>query len=346
MYFEQIRSGGCLSYFVGCLETRRALVVDPNLERAEVYRSVASREGMRICYLVDTHTHADHFSALRELGAQLEAPRVMFKDSAAPFIDLRVEDGDSLVVGALRFRVIHTPGHTSDSVCLHVRDRVFTGDTLLIGGTGRTDLPTGDPEALYDSLFGRLLALPDETLVFPAHDYKGRESSTIGAERASNNRLQKTERAEFVAQMRALDLGMPTHLTEALRTNRTGGKTVAQLIGEAAGAVPFMGLDEVARRLGDPELVLLDVRERHAFAAAHLPGALHVPRGQLELRVNDVFPDPTVRVLTYCDYGKISTLAAATLRELGFVRAVAMDGGLQAWRAAGHPVDTADIVEG
>ena len=129
-------------------------------------------------------------------------------------------------------------------------DRVFTGDTLLIGGTGRTDLPTGDPDALYESLFDKLLKLPPETLVYPAHEYKDRDHTTIGAEIESNPRLQKTERADFVAMMRALDLAAPTHLTEALRVNMSGRKSVAQLLAEAGDKVPFMSMAELARRLG------------------------------------------------------------------------------------------------
>jgi rhodanese-related sulfurtransferase len=220
-------------------------------------------------------------------------------------------------------------------------DRVFTGDTLLIGGTGRSDLPSGDPHELYDSLFGSLLKLPAATLVYPAHDYKGRSHSTIGAEIAENPRLQKTERADFVAMMQALDMAAPTHLTEALRTNMSGGKTVAQLLGEAAAKTPFMSLGELAERLGGNrrDLTILDVREKDAFNAGHVPGARHLPRGQLELRVNDELPDPTARILTYCEFGKISTLAAATLRELGYGRAVALDGGMQAWREAGYAME-------
>jgi rhodanese-related sulfurtransferase len=226
-------------------------------------------------------------------------------------------------------------------MCLVMDDRVFTGDTLLIGGTGRSDLPTGDPHQLYESLFDKLLKLPPETLVFPAHDYKGRSHSTIGAETAENPRLQKTARAEFVAMMQALDLAAPTHLTEALRTNMSGGKTVAQLLSEAAAKVPFMSLAELRDRLGgnSRDLIVLDLREKDAFDTGHVPGARHLPRGQLELRVNAELPDPTARILTYCEFGKISTLAAATLRELGFARAVALDGGFKAWREAGYPLE-------
>jgi glyoxylase-like metal-dependent hydrolase (beta-lactamase superfamily II) len=342
MLFEQVRSGGCLSYVIGCTETCAGAVVDPALEQLDRYIALFAERGLRARYVIETHTHADHFSAARELGKQLGARIVIHRQSAAPFADLRVDDGELLIVGQLRVRVMHTPGHTDDSICLVLDDRVLTGDTLLIGGTGRTDLPTGDPEALHASLFDNLLKLDDELLVFPAHDYKSRQSSTIGAERASNPRLQRKERAAFVELMRGLDMAMPEHLSEALRTNRTGGKTVKQMIGEAAREVPFMGMDEVRARIerAEPELVLLDVRERDAFEAAHLPGARHIPRGQLELRVDKEFPDPTVRILAYCQFGLISTLAAATLRTMGYSRAVALDGGMEAWSKAGLPVES------
>lgn len=339
MLFEQIRSGGCLSYLIGCDDSCAAMIVDPHLEQLDRYLALAAERGMRIHYVAETHTHADHFSAARELGKQLGAKVVMHRLSAAPFADVRVDDGETLVVGKLRVRVLHTPGHTEDSTCLVFDDRVLTGDTLLIGGTGRTDLPTGDPDALYDSLFGKLLRLDDALKIYPAHDYKDRSSSTIGAEKASNPRLKRTERADFVALMRGLDLKMPDHLSEALRTNRSGGKTVAQLIAEASRDIAFVSMDEVVARLPSGEFVLLDVREKDAFEAGHLPGARHLPRGQLELRVDGVLPDSTARILTYCQYGKISTLAAATLRAMGYTRAVALDGGYDAWVKAGFPTE-------
>jgi glyoxylase-like metal-dependent hydrolase (beta-lactamase superfamily II)/rhodanese-related sulfurtransferase len=344
MFFEQIRTGGCLSYLIGCEDTRAAIVVDPEIDQVDRYLALASEKGLRPKYVLDTHTHADHFSATRELARRLGLPIVMHRRSAAPYVDMRVDDGELIVVGKLRIRVIDTSGHTDDSMCLVLSDRVLTGDTLLIGGTGRTDLPTGNPEALYDSLFGKLLELPEALLVFPAHDYKGRSSSTLGQEKASNPRLQKREREGFVALMRGLDLAMPQHLTEALRTNRTGGKTVGQLIAEAAREVPFMALEDVLARIRrkDGSLLPLDVREESAYQAAHLPGAHHIPRGQLELRADADLPDPTIRILTYCQYGKISTLAAATLRTMGYSHVVALDGGFDAWTKAGYPVEGAD----
>jgi glyoxylase-like metal-dependent hydrolase (beta-lactamase superfamily II) len=338
MIFEQVATGGCQSYLVGCPNTLAAVLIDPELRQVDRYMALAAQHGLHIKYLVDTHTHADHFSAAKQLSETLGAPVVMHPDSAAPFAGMRLDDGDMLLVGRIRLAAMHTPGHTADSMCLIAEDRVFTGDTLLIGGTGRTDLPTGDPDRLYDSLFGRLLTLDPGLLVYPAHDYKGRSHSTIGAEIADNPRLQAKDRAAFVDMMQRLNLDAPSHMTEALRTNMSGGVTVSELLSRAEATTPFMAMAELNARLaGRPnDLLVLDVREETAFRDGHIPGARHLPRGQIELRVNQELPDPTVRIVTVCEFGKISTLAAATLRQLGFMRAAALDGGLKAWREAGY----------
>jgi rhodanese-related sulfurtransferase len=176
--------------------------------------------------------------------------------------------------------------------------------------------------------------------VFPAHEYKGRTHSTIGDELAGNPRLQQRDRGAFIEMMQNLNLSMPTHVTEALRTNMSGGKTVAQMLAEAAAAVPFMSLAELQACLesGKNGLIVLDVRERDAYETGHIPGARLLPRGQLELRVNEELTDPTCRILAYCEFGRVSTLATATLRQMGFRSAVALDGGMKAWREAGYAV--------
>jgi glyoxylase-like metal-dependent hydrolase (beta-lactamase superfamily II)/rhodanese-related sulfurtransferase len=342
MIFESISSGGCRSYLVGCEATCAAALIDPELSQIDRYIALAARHGLRFRYLIDTHTHADHFSATRQLANQLGAPVVMHRASPAPFIDLRLEGGDLLVVGQLRLQSLYTPGHTKDSMCLCVEDRVFTGDTLLIGATGRTDLPSGDAEALHESLFHGVLKLDPALKIFPAHEYKGRSHSTIGQELAENPRLQKRERAAFIDMMQSLNLTMPTHVTEALRTNMSGGKTVAQMLSDAAAAVPFMSMAQLKANIENrcEDLIVLDVRERDAYESGHVPGAFHLPRGQLELRVNEELTDPTRRILVCCEVGRISTLATATLRTMGFLGAVALDGGIKAWREAGYPVST------
>ncbi len=343
MIFHQISTErGCQSYLIGCKETCAAIIIDPEITKIEHYLALAAQDGLRIHYLLDTHTHADHFSASQSFARQIGVPIIMHRNSGAPFVDMRVDDGETIIVGELRLRVMHTPGHTEDSMCIILPDRVLTGDTLLIGATGRTDLPTGDPDQLYDSLFNGLLKLNPTLKVYPGHDYKHRGYSTIARELAENPRLKKNNRAEFVELMQTLNLSMPTHLTEALRTNLSGGKTVEQLISEAAEKVSFMAIEEVNNRIQSaaPDILLLDVRERDAFEQGHIAGAMSIPRGQLELRANDQLTDPTQRIVVYCEFGKISTLAAATLREMGFSRAVALDGGLRVWRESGYPLES------
>lgn len=345
MIFEQIATGGCQSYLLGCSDTCVGALIDPEVSQIDRYLALASRDALRIRFVIDTHTHADHFSASPQIADRLGAMRVMHVASPAPGVDMRVGDGECLAVGKLRLQVMHTPGHTADSMCLVGDGLVFTGDTLLIGGTGRTDLPTGDPGALYDSLFGRLLKLDPATRVYPAHDYKQRTHSTIGEEIAGNPRLQQRDRAAFIQMMKSLDLSMPVHLTEALRTNMNGGKTVAQMLNEAAACVPFMSMAELRARVetAPAELIVLDVRERDAYEAGHIPGAKLLPRGQLELRVDNELPDPTARIVACCEFGRISTLAAATLRSMGFKRAVALDGGMKSWVEAGYPLRTGPL---
>lgn len=343
MIFHQVATQrGCQSYLVGCSQTCVAVVIDPEIHEIERYLGLAAQSGLRIRYLLDTHTHADHFSAADELAAELDVPVIMHRGSPSPYVGMAVDDGEIVKLGNLALNILHTPGHTADSICVHVNDRVFTGDTLLIGGTGRTDLPTGDAGQLYDSLFQKLLLLDPATRVYPAHIYSDRQCSTIGEEMANNKRLQVKERDKFVEMMQSLSLGMPEHLSEALRTNLSGSKTVDQMISEAAQRISFMSQAEILRRIqaDDPGITLLDVRESDSYRSGHIPGAISLPRGQLELRVDALLPDPTARIVVYCQFGKVSTLATATLRDMGFTRAIAMAQGIEDWLEKGYPLIT------
>ncbi len=224
MWFRQLfdPDSSTFTYLVGDDASADTLVIDPVLEReAEVLAALAGRT---LRFSLDTHVHADHITAgsrLRErTGCQVVLPALANDCGCA---DLTLADGDTLAVGALALRAIHTPGHTPESLCLHAGADLFTGDTLLVGTCGRTDFQGGDAGALYDSITRRLYALPDETVVWPGHDYKGQTRTTIGAERRGNARVAGRTREEFVALMASLHLPPPRRIAEAVPANRRCG---------------------------------------------------------------------------------------------------------------------------
>jgi cysteine desulfurase / selenocysteine lyase len=210
---------GCRSYLIADPETKQAAIVDPIREHVDDYLDLLQTKRYQLVYTIETHTHADHLSGSPRLRDLTGAKMLMHAASPVVCVDRGLSDGDTIQLGKLRIDVIATPGHTLDSVCLVLPDRVLTGDTLLIGGCGRTDLPTGDAHALYHSL-RRLLDLPDGTAVFPAHDYDGRRASTIGRERKQNPRLKLKTVEDFTGTMKKMQLPMPPNLGEVLQTNQ------------------------------------------------------------------------------------------------------------------------------
>jgi glyoxylase-like metal-dependent hydrolase (beta-lactamase superfamily II) len=213
--FEELNGGAsCRTYLIVSPRTRDALIVDPVLELVPSYLQRLGKDQLRLTLVVDTHTHADHLSGGRELARMTGAVH-----AGAPLavVERPLHEGDVLEVGDVRIAVWETPGHTSDSLVLRLEDRVLTGDTLLIGATGRTDLPTGDAESEYHSL-QRLVALPGDTLVFPSHDYGGRTFSTIGHERLTNPRL-RLDYEVFMRLMTTPRSEKPARLDEALAYN-------------------------------------------------------------------------------------------------------------------------------
>jgi sulfur dioxygenase len=180
MLFAELNRGKCKTYLVACEKTRRAALIDPLKEKVDRYLAFLAYRGLALDYSIDTHTHADHLTGTRELRYLTGAKIVMHRRSPAPHVDVHVKDGDRIVFGEAALLVLATPGHTPDGMSLYANHRVFTGDTLLIHGTGRADFAGGDAGAQYDSITGKLFTLPDATLVFPAHDYRGHTSSTIG----------------------------------------------------------------------------------------------------------------------------------------------------------------------
>ena len=218
-FFEQIRSGGCLSYMLGSKHEKVCVVIDPEIDKADDYVKLARFFESKLLYAIDTHTHADHSSACKVLRERHGIKVIMHKATDAPYVDLRVDDGDSITFGQLSLKVIYTPGHTQDAMCLLFNDRIFTGDTLLIGGCGRTDLTGGNAESQYESL-RKLEALGDDIRVYPGHDYR-EAVSTLGDEKQKNPRMLVTSKEEFVQFMTSRKPPLPRKIQAALEWNRT-----------------------------------------------------------------------------------------------------------------------------
>src|SRR6266571_853761 len=260
MIFRQLFDGvsGTYSYLLASRRGGEAMIIDPVIEKVDRYLQLVNELDLRLVKAVDTHLHADHITGLGALRDRTHCITVMGEMAKVDVVSMRVTEGDKLQIEGLSLDVLYTPGHTDDSYSFFMRDRVFTGDTLLIRGTGRTDFQNGDPRAQYESLFGKLLKLPDETLVYPAHDYKGDTVSTIGEERAFNPRLQVKSVDEYVDLMNNLKLANPKMMDVAIPANMRVGLQQEEVArrGWAVSAAQALGL------IGKPDVALIDLRER------------------------------------------------------------------------------------
>jgi len=229
MIFRQLfdHESSTYTYLLADRKGGEALLIDPVLEQTDKYVRLVDELGLRLVMAVDTHIHADHLTALGALRDHTGCATAMGEQTKAECVSVRLRDGELVRVDDLALEVLYTPGHTDDSYSLVLPDRVFTGDTLLIRGTGRTDFQNGDPAAQHDSLFGRLLRLADDTQVYPAHDYNGMTVSTIGEEKAHNPRLQVRSKQEYVDLMNGLVLASPRLMDVAVPANRACGRKAA-----------------------------------------------------------------------------------------------------------------------
>lgn len=328
------------TYLLAAAPGGEALIIDPVLAKVDLYIRLLQELDLVLVKTVETHVHADHVTGSAALRDRTRCITVMGRASQVDRVSMRVDDGDQICIDGLSLGVLHTPGHTDDSYCFTFDDRVFTGDTLLIRGTGRTDFQNGDPYAAYRSLFGKLLTLPDETLVYPGHDYKGETVSTIGEERAFNPRLQVKNADDYAAVMNGLDLPNPKMMDVAVPANLHIGLDTAREVrrNEALDAHTLMA------RLDDPHMVVVDLREAAERARTGvIPGSVHVPYARL---ADAAAADGLLRALAarapkmvlYCAFGERSALGLATLHDAGFSGLQHLEGGIDAWQAAGGPL--------
>jgi len=343
MIFRQIfdNVSSTYSYLLASRRGGEALIIDPVLEKVDHYLRLVRELDLRLVKAVDTHLHADHITGLGALRDRTHCITVMGEQTKADVVSMRLAEGDKLTIEGLALDVLYTPGHTDDSYSFVMGDRVFTGDTLLIRGTGRTDFQNGDPRMQYESLFGKLLRLPDETLVYPAHDYKGETVSTIGEEKRFNPRLQVKSIDEYVQLMNNLNLPNPKMMDVAVPANLHVGLHQEEIArrGWALTAAAAAALT------GRPEIAFIDLRERgEREKHGTIPGSVHAPYPDLQENispgglVHELAVATGKRIVFYCAFGERSAMAVQAAQDAGISSACHIEGGMAAWKKAGAPV--------
>jgi glyoxylase-like metal-dependent hydrolase (beta-lactamase superfamily II)/rhodanese-related sulfurtransferase len=339
MIFRQLfdNVSSTYSYLLASRRGGEALIIDPVFEKVDRYLQLVKELDLKLVKAVDTHIHADHITGLGALRDRTHCITVMGENAKVDVVSMRVTEGDKLTIEGVALDVLYTPGHTDDSYSFLMRDRVFTGDTLLIRGTGRTDFQNGSARAQYESLFGKLLKLPDETFVFPAHDYKGDTVSTIGEEKRCNPRLQVKSVDEYAELMGKLNLPNPKMMDVAVPANMRVGLAQEEIARKGWAVTPAQALGMVTQL----DVALIDLRE-HGEREKHgvIPGSLHAPYANLQENIrsggmlHELATTTGKRIVFYCAFGERSAMAVQAAQDAGLTSACHIHGGLDAWRKA------------
>jgi glyoxylase-like metal-dependent hydrolase (beta-lactamase superfamily II)/rhodanese-related sulfurtransferase len=345
MLFRQLfdAESATYTYLIADEATREAAIIDPVREQVARDLELLRELDLKLIYTLETHVHADHVTGSGALRDATGARIVVARAAGASCADIHVDDHQVLSLGRQRIEILATPGHTAGCVSYRMQDRVFTGDALLIRGTGRTDFQSGSAPALYDSINVKLFHLPDETLVYPGHDYKGRTVSTIGEEKRFNPRLAGKSKEEFIKIMGELRLAPPKKISEALPANLACGQPekqkseIAAALLRESGAQRAEGYFEIDHRWArdharEKGARIVDVRSADEFAQGHLEGAELVPLETLASAA--VSWNRRSPILTVCRSGKRSASAARTLEQLGFEFVASLRGGMVAVEGA------------
>lgn len=363
MLFKQLfdKETWTYTYFLADEVSKEAAFIDPVNTQIESYLALLAEHGMTLKYSFETHVHADHITASGLLRQRTGAQTCVSHKGGAQLADIQLHDGDVFKLGNEEIKAIATPGHTPGCTSYLWRDRVFTGDSLFIGGCGRTDFQGGSASDLYDSITQKLFTLPDDTLVYPGHDYSERWISNIHQERTTNPRLAGKSREEFIEIMNNLNLPKPRLIDESVPANRYCGldenerqdavarreeqgvgatarvkMTGSDLVAAAKQQITEVNVERAKQLLAEGNITLIDTREESEYAAGHIDNALLLPRGVIEFKHNTLpeLVDPSKAVLIYCRTGGRSALAAQTLQTLGYTTVLSMAGGFEAWQKA------------
>jgi sulfur dioxygenase len=318
-------------------QSQLGVLIDPVREQVERDLSLLKELGVELLYVLETHVHADHVTSAGMIRQQTGARIVYSAAAEMKAIDLAVNEGDTIEFGGYTIRVIATPGHTNGCVSYYVDNMVFTGDALLIHGCGRTDFQQGNPETLYDSVTQKLFTLPDNTIVYPAHDYNGRSASSIGEEKRWNPRLGNNKgKDEFVEIMRNLNLDLPKKINEAVPANMKAGISFdpKRYLHEEFSMTDLL---QAWKSLPKDELIV-DTRTVEEFEMGHVPGALNIPFGEENKHAEELAEYK--KVYLYCRSGRRAQTAFTNLSIMGLHNLVCVGhSGMPEWVLSGFPTE-------
>ena len=333
MIFRQLfdKTSSTFTYLIASKKGREALIIDPVLENVAKYIRLLKELDLKLVKVIDTHIHADHISGIAELRDKTNCVTIMGDRTESDVVSMQVSDDELIKVDGLELKALFTPGHTSESFSYLMNDRVFTGDTLLIRGTGRTDFQNGNPQDSYNSIFNRLLKLSDEILVYPAHDYKGDSVSTILEEKKFNPRLQVNSASEYIEIMNNLNLPDPKLMDVAVPNNlKLGINNDKQKINNGIEPSQFKSC------LSEKNVVLIDLREQSEVDKT----------GRIKNSINVSFPEineylninkdrlQNKKILFYCAIGQRSTLAVQISKSYKYINCFHLVGGIKKWKQA------------
>ncbi len=329
------------TYLIADPKTQQAALIDPVREMVGRDLKLIDELGLKLIYVLDTHIHADHITGAGELRKKTKAKTGVSQNAGVDCVDIQLKDGDQLTLGDKKIQVLATPGHTDTCLSFYFEDRVFTGDALLIRGTGRTDFQQGSAERLYDSVTKKLFTLPDETLLYPGHDYKGFTSSTIGTEKKHNSRLGgERSKADFIKIMSELKLAHPKKIQEAVPANLSCGYSQdGRLLNPSMNdGVPEVSAEEVRQVQG--KVRLIDVRRADEFNGelGHIQGAELATLGPELIELLEK-GDREQEIVFVCRSGGRSGVATAESLQMGYAHSANMVGGMLYWNECQFPVE-------
>jgi glyoxylase-like metal-dependent hydrolase (beta-lactamase superfamily II)/rhodanese-related sulfurtransferase len=323
-------AGSCYSYFI--TDSQQAILVDPHISLVEEYSKKLTKKGLSLVGIVDTHTHADHISSAAILKKEYGVPLYMSERAVSSIATERLNDGDVINVGNIKVTAIYTPGHTDDSISLLAeRGDLFTGDVLLINSVGRMDFQNGSPEDMFDSLH-KLANLPEETVVRPAHDYRGNMTSTIAEQKKTNPFLREKDKAKFCDNARSKVMPKPSNMDTIIITNQQG----------TAESFSTVSPKHAYDKLKESNSVLLDVRTAQELneMSVELENIKHIPLPSLLSSIGSLSTDDSHYIL--CRSGHRATMAAMQLLQKGFTKLTVIEGGITSWHKAKLPLKKTD----